>query len=95
MKRYDNVISGIIDVSDCRLPDGSEDWDAETPLVRNIIGPCLDRVYSSEPSYDDYFRRAYPEAKHILIDPERVNYPISGTMIRSIWNSDEEWKMYI
>lgn len=95
VKRYNNVIPGIIDVSDCRLPDGSEDWDAETPLVRDIVGPCLDRVYSSEPSYDDYFRRAYPEAKHILIDPERVQYSISGTMIRSIWNSDERWRMYI
>lgn len=95
VREFDNVIPKIVDVADCRLPDGNEDWDAETPLVRNIVGPCLDRVYSSEPSYDDYFRRVYPEAKHILIDPERVQYPISGTMIRSIWNSDERWRMYI
>ena len=95
VREFHNVIPKIVNIADCRLPDGSEDWDAETPLVRDIVGPCLDRVYSSEPSYDPYFKRAYPESKHILIDPERVQYPISGTMIRSLWNSDERWKMYI
>lgn len=93
--RYGNVIPAVIDVARCRTSDGKEDWDAETPLVRNIVGPRLNRVYSSEPSYDGYFKRAYPEAKHVIVDPYRITYPISGTLIRSIWNSDEKWKMYI
>lgn len=95
VKKYRNVVPGLIDVSDCRTKDGKEDWDAETPLVRDIVGPRLDRVYSSEPSYGRYFKKAYPEAKHILIDPDRIKYPISGTLIRSNWNSDEKWKIYI
>lgn len=95
VRRFKNVVPCVIDVDKCTTPDGLEQWDMETPLVRDVVGPWLDRVYSSEPSYDDYFKRAYPEAKHILVDPDRINYPISGTMIRSIWNSDEKWKMYI
>ncbi|MCR5324922.1 MAG: adenylyltransferase/cytidyltransferase family protein [Lachnospiraceae bacterium] len=79
----------FIDVSGLRLPDGSEDWDAETPLVRNICGMKIDAVYSSEPGYGDYFARAYPEAVHRLVDVPRIHYPISGTMIRN-FKADEE-----
>ena len=48
-RMYDNVEFRIVDVSDCKKPDGSEDWDAETPLVRQYV-PKMDYVYSSEPS---------------------------------------------
>lgn len=44
----------------------------------------FDYVYSSEPSYDEYFKRAYPFAKHIIIDTERNAIPISATMIRNM-----------
>ena len=45
------IIPALIDISGLRLSDGSEDWDAETPLVRSILGDHLDAVYSSEESY--------------------------------------------
>ena len=45
-------------------------------------GQPFDYVYSSEPSYDEYFKRAYPFAEHILIDTARTAVPISATMIR-------------
>ena len=77
------VIPALIDVSGLRLPDGTEDWDAETPLVRNLLGDQLDAVYSSEVSYGAYFSRAYPEAVHRLVDVPRIHYPISGTEIRT------------
>ena len=73
----------LIDVMNCKKPDGTEDWDAETPLVLNECGK-FDAVFSSEPSYDAYFREAYPWAKHILVDVERKQVPISATMIRSM-----------
>lgn len=94
--RYDNVIPIILDVKKCRKDDCTEDWDAETPLVRHVVGNKLDAVYSSEVSYGDYFKRAYPEAKHILVDPERIKYPISGTKIRDMMkNGDETWEDHI
>ncbi len=89
-----NVELKLIDVSHCRDKDQKEDWDAETPLVLNAIGK-MDAVYSSEPSYEAYFQRAYPWAKHILVDPPREVYPISGTKIRSMKEKSEQEKWMI
>lgn len=86
---YDNVAFAIVDVTDCKLPDGSEDWDAETPLVRRFV-PKMDFVYSSEPHYGAYFSRAYPEATHVIVDAERKTYPISSTMIRAMKELEEK-----
>mgnify|MGYP002856505526 CR=1 FL=1 len=88
-KKYKNAIPVLIDVSKCRLENGEEDWDAETPLVRKVVGPRLDAVYSSELSYDDYFKRAYPEATHRVVDYKRIHYSISGTKIRNMKNKKE------
>lgn len=89
--KFDNVVPHLIDVSKCKLPDGSEDWDAETPLVNKACGH-LDAVYGSEPSYAAYFARAYPDAIYRCLDPERKEINISATMVRKM-NKDErkEW----
>ena len=89
---YPNVKLLVIDVRSCVFPDGSENWDAETPLVLQGCG-IFDAVFSSEPSYGEYFERAYPWAEHILIDPPRHIVPISATMIRNM--NDEEAKEWI
>jgi len=73
----------MIDVSGCRDANGDEDWDMETPLVREIL-PRIDAVFTSEPSYDPYFKRAYPEATHMILDPGRKHFPVSGTEIRGM-----------
>ena len=81
----------VVDVMNCKKPDGTEDWDAETPLVLEACGP-FQAVFSSEPSYDDYFKSAYPWAKHIIVDANRKIYPISATMIRNMTEKEaEEW----
>ncbi len=81
---FAEVIPSLIDISGLRLPDGSEDWEAETPLVRKLLGDKLDAVYSSEESYGEYFSHAYPEAVHRLVDVKRLHFPISGTDIRGM-----------
>lgn len=93
-KNYENAIPILIDVSKCRLEDGEEDWDAETPLVRNVVGNELNAVYSSEPSYEPYFNRAYPEAVHRIVDYKRIKYPISGTEIRNM-KEERERELWI
>ncbi len=95
IKNYNNIEFVLIDVSSLRKEDGSEDWDAETPLVRNVVGNELNAVYSSELSYDDYFKRAYPEATHRVVDYKRIKYPISGTKIRNMKNLKEREKWII
>lgn len=89
---YNNVEFHIIDDADLYREDGTTDWDLETPLVRRYV-PKMDYVYSSEPSYGDYFSRAYPEAEHVLVDVERKTVPISGTMIRAmkILEDKQQW----
>lgn len=88
-----NIYIKYINTDECLDDAGNEDWDKETPLVMNAIGGEFQFVYSSEVSYGEYFARAYPFAKHILVDPPREVYPISGTAIRD--GGEEyykEWK---
>ena len=66
-----------------------ETWDAEPPFVK-AIAHDMDAVYSSEPSYDNYFKRAYPDAEHVLVDPPRMIVPISATQIRAMSDEDGE-----
>ena len=95
IKKYDNVELRVIDVTKLKNEDGTEDWDAETPLVREIVGEKLDAAYSSEPSYEPYFSRAYPEATHRIVDYKRIKYPISGTKIRNMKSIKEREKWII
>ncbi|MEG0259107.1 MAG: multifunctional transcriptional regulator/nicotinamide-nucleotide adenylyltransferase/ribosylnicotinamide kinase NadR [Lysinibacillus sp.] len=48
----------------------------------NKIGGTIDVVFSSEKEYGDYFEKYLPGAKHVVIDENRINRPISATKIR-------------
>lgn len=91
-KKFNNVEVVPVDITSCKYPDGTEDWDQETRLVLDICGP-LDAVYGSEPEYADYFHRAYPKAVYEIIDVDRKSVPISGTAIRNM--NEEERKKWI
>ena len=93
-KKFDNVEVIVIDTTKCKNPDGTENWDMETPLVLNACGK-LDAVFGSEPDYGDYFKRAYTGAEYVQIDVERKSVPISATMIRNMKNSKEREKWII
>lgn len=84
--KYANVEFAILDCSIMHrkaMIDGTDLWDSETQYVIDTVGD-FQAVYSSEPGYDEYFRRAYPFAKHRLIDPPRIHVPVSGTIIRGM-----------
>lgn len=88
--KYTNVEFAILDCSFMHkqaLLDGTDLWDAETQYVMDTVGE-FQAVYSSEPGYDDYFKRAYPFAEHRLIDPPRIHVPISGSIIRTMDESE-------
>ncbi|MBR4631539.1 MAG: adenylyltransferase/cytidyltransferase family protein [Treponema sp.] len=84
IKKFPNVEYRYLNTDACVDEDGKEDWDKETPLVLELIGNKFTYVFSSEPSYDAYFKRAYPWATHIIVDEKRISVPISGTEIRSM-----------
>lgn len=86
---FPNLEYRIIDCSNLQKSDGTEDWDAETPLVRKFL-PHIDFVFSSEKAYDEYFKRAFPEAKHILVDTKKETVPISATKVREMNEEDRK-----
>lgn len=93
--RFPNVEHRFICTDGCLKKDRTEDWDRETPLVRDVCGERIDAVYSSEPSYSPYFRHAYPEAEIRLVDPDRKRFPISGTEVRRMRREgDPAWKAW-
>lgn len=64
------------------MKDGKEDWYKEAEWIWNQCW-FIDAVYSSEPAYDSFFKKAYPSATHVLVDPERKAVPISATELRT------------
>ena len=80
---FPNVTPIVLDLSACRDENGEEDWDKETPIVLGACGK-FDAVFGSEPSYAEYFERAYPWADYVQVDVNRETVPISATKIRAM-----------
>ena len=80
---YGNVEIVVIDISHLKNQDGSDNWDLETEFVLDACGH-LDAVIAGDTEYKEYFDRAYPWAELVAVDPERITYPISGTMVRNM-----------
>lgn len=85
-KHMKNIFITVVDESGIKsYPDGCDEF---TKLVKNEListfqQPYVDIVFSSETEYNEYFEKYWPEAEHILIDPERKKVNISATKVRS------------
>lgn len=65
-------------------PDGWADWAS---LVNKSLWKAgkvnkVDKIFSSEPEYEEGFKRYWPEAQHVVIDAAREEFNISATKIR-------------
>jgi len=69
---------------ECKTLD--EFYNLWVPEVYNIVNK-LDVVFTSEDYGDDFAK--YLGIKHIMVDKERIKYPISGTKVRN--NPFECW----
>ncbi|UVX30072.1 nicotinamide-nucleotide adenylyltransferase [Klebsiella phage VLCpiM5a] len=78
----DNVEVDYVD--ETYIPGYPEGGAAYAKLIRDKQ-PFVkyDFAFSSEPEYESYFNEFFPEAKHIVVDAERKDVPISATMVRS------------
>ena len=56
--------------------DKDYNWEDGANKIKQAIDKPIDFIFSSEESYTEIFSKLYPEAKHILIDPERKGYKI-------------------
>lgn len=71
------------------IVNGKEDWYAEADRIKNEIG-TINAVYSSEPSYDSFFKEVYPYAEHVIVDAERKKYPVHSSYLRGLDDTSEE-----
>lgn len=74
---------------DCRESDerarleGVHPWTYECLDMVELMGR-FDVAYSSEPEYSENFRFFYPWADAVVVDAERLRYPISATQLRNM-----------
>ncbi len=68
------------------------DWEKGAEGIKKAIGKPIDTVFSSEEVYGEFFEKLYPTAEHVVIDPNRFTYPISGTKIR-MEGAIKHWNM--
>lgn len=59
-----------------------DEWAEGARGVWDAIGRPIHKVFSSEPAYSQFFKIHYPEAEHVVVDPDRTKVPISSTAIR-------------
>lgn len=89
---FTNVVPTIVDISSTVNSDGTENWAAQTPLVREQLLLPITYIYGSETLYVPYYKANFPEAEVRLVDPERNSVPISATRLRSMSEQErKEW----
>jgi HTH-type transcriptional regulator, transcriptional repressor of NAD biosynthesis genes len=62
--------------------DSDYDWEEGANMIKKTIGKPIDYVFSSENSYNEYFKKYYPDSKHIVVDDKRKTVTISATEMR-------------
>lgn len=62
--------------------DSDYDWEEGANMIKKTIRQPIDYVFSSETSYDNYFKKYYPCSKHIIVDDKRKTITVSATEMR-------------
>ncbi|VVB77995.1 Nicotinamide-nucleotide adenylyltransferase [uncultured archaeon] len=62
--------------------DKDYNWEKGAEMIKKAIGKPIDFVFSSEHSYDEIFKKYYPNSKHIVIDDKRKTVTTSATDLR-------------
>ena len=71
--------------------DDSAIHDLWATTIRETIGrETVDVLVTSEPAYGDEIARRLG-ARHVLLDPERLQFPVSGRAIRADPRANLEW----
>ena len=61
------------------MPFGWKEWSKR---LKDILGEKIDVIYGSERSYEQEYKKYFPESKYVLQDEFRKEIHISSTQIR-------------
>jgi len=86
LNNLDNI--KIIHIEDDQW-DYNYDWKQGADLIKKAIGKPINFVFSSEDSYNEHFKKYYPNSKHIVIDNKRNTVKVSATEMRK--NLYDHW----
>ena len=84
-KNYSNIKIHSIDSEKCFNNTNDNKiirWNFESKEVIKIVGCEPNIVFSSEPEYEEFFKKSYPNAEIVVIDAKRKLFDISATEIR-------------
>lgn len=71
-------------------------WEEGAAQIKKAIQKPIDFVFSSEPDYNEYFKKLYPNSRHILIDPWRKIVPVSATEVRrNLYKNWDQLPIYV
>lgn len=80
LKDFPNII--ILGEDETGIPDYPEGWEVWAKRTQNVVGEPIDIVFGSELSYAPYYAKYFKNSEYRLQDTNRVNCPISSTIIR-------------
>jgi len=71
----------IIHIEDDQWED-NYNWEQGADMIKKAINQPINCVFSSEVSYNDLFKKNYPNSKHVVVDDKRKTVTISATELR-------------
>ena len=72
---------GEVELLEIEYDEMEYDWAKGSSQVKKLI-PDLTHVFSSEPGYDEFFKKNYPNCTHVILDANRETVNICATQIR-------------
>lgn len=81
LQNFDHI--KVLMLDETEIPRYPEGWEAWSYKLHDLIPEHIDVIFGSEPEYDEGYTKFFPDTDYVLIDPDRKEFPISATMIRS------------
>jgi HTH-type transcriptional repressor of NAD biosynthesis genes len=80
----------VVGLDETYIPVFPNGWGQWADLVRANVPVAFDVIFGNEPSYMEGHNLHFPNVDYIILDSERVDMPISGTMVRE--NPLKHWE---
>lgn len=72
----------VVGLDESNIPTFPNGWKQWADLVRAAVPETFDAIFGNEPSYQEGHEANFPNVDYVILDHERIDMPISGTMVR-------------